>query len=296
MSKEKIGFIGLGLMGGAMVSCLQDNGYEVTVLGNRDRTELDKAVARGATEAASARDVAAASDIVMLCMGTSDQVEGRMRGPDGVIAGLSDGMIVIDFGTSLPASTRALAEEVKAAGGTYLDSPIGRTPVQALDGNLNLMGSGDAEAFARARPILEVLGENVFHLGDVGSGHTIKLINNFFSQTVANALCEAFAMADATGIERKKLFDVMFAGPLGSPFMEFLAAYALDGDASKLAFSLQNAAKDVGYYDQMAQDAGMQSIMAPATLGALRGAVDDGMGDRLVPEILDYYVKHLGRD
>ncbi|MEX0338944.1 MAG: NAD(P)-dependent oxidoreductase [Arenibacterium sp.] len=289
MGKEKIGFIGLGLMGGAMVSCLQDNGYEVTVLGNRDRTQIDQANARGATEAANAKEVAEANDIVMLCMGTSDQVEARMRGPEGVLAGLSPGMIVIDFGTSLPASTRALAEEVKAAGGTYLDSPIGRTPVQALDGMLNLMGAGDAEAFERARPVLEVLGENVFHLGEVGSGHTIKLINNFFSQTVANALAEAFAMADVTGIERQKLFDVMFAGPLGSPFMQMVAAYALEGDASKLAFSLQNAAKDVGYYDQMAKDAGAQSLIAPATLAALQGAVDDGMGARLVPEVLDYY-------
>jgi 3-hydroxyisobutyrate dehydrogenase-like beta-hydroxyacid dehydrogenase len=91
MSKPNIGFIGLGIMGGAMVSRLQDIGYTLTVLGNRDRSNLNQAIARGASEAATAKDLAQASDIVMLCMGTSDHVEGRMRGPGGVISGLRPG-------------------------------------------------------------------------------------------------------------------------------------------------------------------------------------------------------------
>ena len=121
----KIGFIGLGLMGSAMVQRLLDKGHTLTILSNRDRTGPDAAIARGATEASTARDVAAASDIVMLCMGTSDHVEGRMRGDDGVIAGLTKGTVVIDFGTSLPGSTKTLGAEVATAGGTYLDAPIG---------------------------------------------------------------------------------------------------------------------------------------------------------------------------
>lgn len=170
MTQPKIGFIGLGLMGGAMVSRLQDKGYALTVLGNRDRTELDKAIARGAVEAASAREVAALSDIVMLCMGTSEHVEGRMRGADGVMAGLKPAGVVIDFGTSLPASTKQLAQEVATAGGSYLDAPIGRTPTHALEGMLNLMCSGDKAAFDRVVPVLNDLAENVFHLGESGSG------------------------------------------------------------------------------------------------------------------------------
>ena len=127
MALPDIGFIGLGLMGAAMVGRLQDKGYALTVLGNRDRTGIEAALARGAGEAGSAREIAEVSDIVMLCMGTSEQVEGRMRGPDGVIAGLRPGAVVIDFGTSLPGSTQALGAEVAAAGGTYLDAPLGRT-------------------------------------------------------------------------------------------------------------------------------------------------------------------------
>ena len=292
----KIGFIGLGLMGGAMVARLQDKGYDVTVLGNRDRTELDRAIARGAVEAGSAREVAEASDAVMICVGTSDQVESRMRGADGVIAGLSAGKIVIDFGTSLPGSTRALGQEVAATGASYLDAPIGRTPSHAREGMLNLMCAGDAAAFARVKPVLEELAENVFHLGGLGNGHSAKLINNFLAQSIANSLAEAFVMADTVGLERQQIFDVMFAGPLGNPFMEFMRAYAIDGDATKLAFSIQNAAKDVGYYDQMARDAGKPSIMAGGPLGALRGAVAAGKGDAMVPELTDYFADVLGRD
>ena len=110
--KPEIGFMGLGLMGSAMVGRLQDLDYPLTVIANRSRANVEAAVSRGAREVATAREVAEASDFILLCMATSDQVESRMRGPDGVIAGLSDGKIVIDFGTSLPGSTRALAEEV----------------------------------------------------------------------------------------------------------------------------------------------------------------------------------------
>ncbi|MEL6570920.1 MAG: NAD(P)-dependent oxidoreductase [Pseudomonadota bacterium] len=293
MSQPTIGFLGLGLMGGAMVARLQDQGYKLTIMGNRDRTEIDKAIARGATEAATAKVLAESSDIVMLCMGTSEQVEGRMQGPDGVIEGLSAGKTVIDFGTSLPASTKTLGEAVAAAGATYLDAPLGRTPSHGREGKLNIMCAGDADAFAAVEPVLNDLGENVFHLGALGNGHTIKLINNFFAQSIANSLAEAFVMADVAGVDRKQLYDVMAAGPLGSGFMDFMAAYALDGDPTKLAFSIRNAAKDVGYYDQMSRDAGAPSIMAAGPLSALRDATDSGMGEAMVPELVDHFTKKL---
>jgi 3-hydroxyisobutyrate dehydrogenase-like beta-hydroxyacid dehydrogenase len=295
MTKPTIGFIGLGLMGGAMAGRLQDQGYALTVLGNRDRTYLDAAIARGATEAKTAKEVAAASDIVMLCMGTSDHVEGRMRGDDGVIAGLRNGATVVDFGTSLPASSRMLATEVANAGGAFLDAPLGRTPSHAKDGLLNIMTSGDKAAFDKVEPVLKDLGENVFHLGAVGSGHTIKLINNFFGMTVANAMAEAFAMADVAGVEREQLYDVMAAGPLRSGMMDFVKAYGVDGDATMLAFAIKNAAKDVGYYAKMAEDAGIDSVMSKGTLAALNDARDNGQADDMVSQMVDYYAQKFAK-
>lgn len=295
MSKPAIGFIGLGLMGGAMVQRLQDKGYALTVLGNRDRTFLDAAIARGATEAPDAKTLAANSDVVMLCMGTSDHVESRMRGDDGVIAGLRNGGIVIDFGTSLPGSTRTLGEEVSEAGGTYLDAPLGRTPSHAKDGLLNIMASGDKAAFDKVRPVLDDLGENVFHLGALGSGHTIKLINNFFGMTVANAMAEAFAMADVAGVDREQMYNVMAAGPLHSGMMDFVKGYGVDGDPNQLAFAIKNAAKDVGYYTRMAEEAGVDSIMSKCALSALTEARDNGRADDMVSQMVDFYVARFGK-
>ena len=258
-------------------------------LGNRNRTGIDKAIARGAVEADSAADLAQSSDIVMLCVGTSDQVESRMLGDHGVIAGLKPGAVVIDFGTSLPGSTRMLAEKVETAGGTMLDAPLGRTPAHAKDGLLNIMCAGDTDAYNRVKPVLEDLGENVFHLGDSGAGHTIKLINNFFGMTVANAMCEAFAMADRAGIPRQNLYDVMSAGPLHSGMMDFVSGYALQDDPAQLAFAIRSASKDVNYYGQMAQEMGADSIVSTSTRKALSDAVEDGRGDDMVSQMLDYY-------
>ncbi len=292
MTKPAIGFIGLGLMGSAMVERLQARGYDVTITANRSRPNIDAAVARGATEVGTAREVAAASDIVMLCMDTSSSVEARMRGGDGVIAGMRDGAVVIDFGTSLPASTRILGAEVAAAGGSYLDAPLGRTPLHAKDGLLNIMGSGDKAAFDRVEPVLQDLGENVFHLGDLGAGHTIKLINNFFAMTTANAMSEAFAMADVMGVDREKVYNVMAAGPLRSGMMDFVKAYGVDGDPMQLAFAIKNGAKDVGYYVQMAKEAGVDSIMSQSALNGLNAAIADGRSEDMVPQMVDFYAAH----
>ena len=295
MPHENIGFIGLGLMGSAMVSRLQDLDYHVTVCANKSRPNIEAAIARGAHEVETAYALARTSDIILLCMDTSGSVEARMRGPDGVIAGLRKGTIVIDFGTSLPASTRALGQEVAAAGGYYLDAPLGRTPQHALIGQLNIMAAGDTAAYERARPVLKNLAENVFHLGNLGDGHSFKLMNNFFGMTVANAMAEAFAMADQLGLDRDKLYTAMSAGPLHSGMMDFVKAYAVEKDPNQLAFSIKNAAKDVGYYTQMAQSAGVDSVMSLGALSALDTAVAEGRGEHMVSQMVDFYADRFAR-
>lgn len=289
MPQPKIGFIGLGLMGSAMVERLQEKGYQLTVMANRSRANVDAAVVRGAKEVSNAREVAENSDIVMLCMTTSEQVEARMRGADGVIAGLKLNATVIDFGTSLPASTRILAEEVSAAGGEFLDSPLGRTPAHAKDGLLNIMTAGNEDAFKQVEPVLQDVGENVFYLGASGAGHTIKLFNNFIGMTTANIISEVFALSDISNIPRQTVYDVLSAGPVHSGIMDFIKSYAVDGDAEKMQFSIKNAAKDVGYYKQMAEDAGVSPAIASSSLAALEAAIERGQGDDLVPKMVDFY-------
>lgn len=293
MSKPTIGFIGLGLMGRAMVECLQKAGYDLTVLGNRDRTGIEEALSRGGAEATSAKALAEATDIVMLCVGTSDQVESRIFGEDGVLAGAKPGQVIIDFGTSLPESTKRIGAAMAEKGAIYLDAPLGRTPAHAKDGLLNIMCAGDKAAYERVKPVLDALGENVFHLGALGNGHTIKLLNNYFAMTTACAMAEAFAVADAAGIERQALYDVMAAGPNHSGMMGFVKNYATDGQID-LAFSVANGAKDVGYYRLMAEDLGLNSRMSIAANATLQEALQGGDGELMVPQMVDWMTKHLG--
>lgn len=285
-----IGFIGLGLMGSAMVQRLLDQGYKLNVIANRNRTGIDAAVERGATEHKTAKALSEASDIVMLCMDTSISVEGRMLGNDGVIAGLAAGKLVIDFGTSLPASTLKMNEALKPIGAGYIDAPLGRTPSHGREGKLNIMAAGTAADYDRAKPLLDDLGENVFHVGPAGSGHTLKLINNFFAMTTACAMSEAFAMADKAGLSRETLYEVMAAGPLRSGMMDFVKGHAID-DEILLAFSVANAGKDLGYYGDMADALGVESIMSTSAQTSLGHAKADGWGDRMVPELVDYFAE-----
>lgn len=294
MTKPSIGFIGLGLMGSAMVQRLLDQGYKLTVIANRNRAGVDAALQRGAEEAKSTRELAAASDIVMLCMDTSASVEGRVYGEDGILVGVRPGTIVIDFGTSLPGSTRKIAEDMAQKGAAYLDAPLGRTPSHGREGKLNIMGAGDKAAFDRARPVLDDLGENVFHVGPAGAGHTLKLINNFFAMTTACSMAEAFAMADLAGLPRQSLYDVMAAGPLRSGMMDFIKAEAIDGEI-QLAFSVSNAAKDVGYYTRMADDLGAPTQMSHGAKNLLALAKAQGFGDRMVPEMVHYFEELFGK-
>lgn len=294
MTQPKIGFIGLGLMGRAMVGRLQDRGYDLRVLGHRDRSGIDAAIARGAQESATPREMAQTCEIVMLCMGTSEQVETRIYGDDGVLAGAHPDLVVIDFGTSLPASTIRIGADMAAQGAVYLDAPLGRTPAHAKDGLLNIMCAGDEAAYARVKPVLGDLGENVFHLGKLGNGHTIKLMNNFFGMTTACAMAETFAMADAADIDRQMVYDVMAAGPLRSGMMDMIRNYATEGQVD-LAFSVANAAKDVGYYRQMAQDLGQHSRISGAAFDTLSEARDTDDPNRMVPAMVDWMAQNLGK-
>ncbi|MDX8349303.1 NAD(P)-dependent oxidoreductase [Cognatiyoonia sp. IB215446] len=288
MSKPVIGFIGLGLMGGNMVANLQKRGFEMVVMG-RKKDVIDAVLARGnARVVTSPKELAEASDIIMLCVTTSDVVESLVYGDDGILAGIKPGAVLIDFGTSVPASTRKIGADLAEREAGMIDAPLGRTPAHAKDGLLNIMAAGDRATFDKVKPILDEQGENVFYLGALGSGHVTKLINNYMGMTTVCAMSQAFAVAERAGVDRAQLYDIMSAGPSNSPFMGFCKNYAVDG-VSDLGFSINNANKDLGYFLQMVDDIGTRAEIAEGTTQNLKAAVDAGLGDGNVPEIFDYY-------
>lgn len=289
MSKPTIGFIGLGLMGSNMVENLQKKGFEPIVM-DLNKDAVAAVVARGATEAKSAAELAAACDIIMLCLTTSNVVEKIVYADDGLLAGIKEGAVLVDFGTSIPASTRKIGADLAKKGAGMVDGALGRTPAHAKDGLLNIMASGDQATFDKVKPVLDMQGENVFYLGALGAGHTTKLINNFIGMTTVTAMSQAFAVAELAGVDRQQLFDIMSTGPSNSPFMHFCKNYAVDG-VSDLGFSINNANKDLGYFLEMVNDLGTTAKIAEGTSAHLQAAVDAGMGNGNVPEIYDYFLK-----
>lgn len=287
MSKPTIGFIGLGLMGGNMVENLQNKGYPVIVM-DLNKDAVDVCVQRGASVADSNKELAEKADIVMLCLTTSKIVEHVIYSEDGILAGIKPGSVLIDFGTSIPASTRKIGADLAAKGAGMIDAPLGRTPAHAKDGLLNIMASGDMETFNKVKPILEDQGENVFHLGELGAGHATKLINNFMGMTTVCTMAQAFAVAEKAGLDGQQLFDIMSTGPSNSPFMQFCKNYAVD-NVSDLGFSIANANKDLGYFLQMVEDLGTESLIAQGSSANLNAALEAGMGNGNVPEIFDYF-------
>jgi 3-hydroxyisobutyrate dehydrogenase len=289
MSKPTIGFIGLGLMGGNMVENLQKRGFPVVVI-DLDKAAVQRVLDRGnATEASSPKELAEMSDIVELCVTTSEVVEKLVYGDNGLLEGMKEGSVLIDFGTSIPASTQKIGADLAKKGVGMLDAPLGRTPAHAKDGLLNIMAAGDRATFDKYEPMLKEQGENVFYLGGLGAGHTTKLINNFMGMTSVNAMSQAFAVAELAGVDKQQLYDIMSAGPSNSPFMRFCKNYAVD-DNSDLGFSINNANKDLRYFVQMVSDLGSKTRIGEATSANLKDAVEKGMGNGNVPEIYDMFV------
>lgn len=294
-NKPKIGFIGLGLMGSAMVRRLLNLNYHVTVVAHRNREPVDNAVDMGAIEVSTSAEVAERSDIVMLCVDTTNAVESVMQKEGGVLEKLKSNTVVIDFGTSMPASTRMLAKQCRMKKASMMDAPLGRTPAHAEDGLLNIMAAGEKRDYEKVRPVLEDLGENVFHVGPIGAGHTLKLINNFFAMTTACVMSEAFAMADISGLGRETLYDVMAAGPNRSGMMDFIKAGAVDNDPGQLAFSIANGLKDVSYYTSMAENFQAPSLISPAVKTTLNRADASGYGQKFVPEMVDFLAEMFAK-
>ncbi len=285
MSKESVGFIGLGAMGVGMAANVIKNGYPLTVMGNKTRAPVERLVSMGATEVSTPAELAAVSDVVILCVTTSDVVEKLVFGDDGLLAGAKKPFLLIDCGTSQPTSTKKIGEAMKAAGGGMLDVPLGRTPAAAETGTLNMMAGGADEDFNRAKPLLETMSENLFHLGPLGTGHTIKLLNNSFSMSVAALTAEMVGTAKAAGIDVKQLHQVMSAGPVRSDVFDWIMASPIENDESKMQFSLSNGLKDIQYFLEFAKDVDGYSTVATAAESLMAPVVANGHGDDTIPAL-----------
>lgn len=284
---QRIGFIGIGMMGHGMARNLLAKGFPLTFKVNRNRSNLEDLLAAGATEAASNAECAQRSDIVFLCVTGSPQVEAIVYGPQGLLSAARPGLIVVDTSTAEPGSTARVRADLAAAGATLIDAPLARTPKEAEEGRLNTMVGATPEDFARIEPVLKAFCENIFHVGPPGSGHALKLVNNMLAMTIACATAEAMAVAAKAGLDLVKAYEVISAGGVNSGVFQMMTAKAVkEGDLSAFKFAIANAQKDLGYYSRFTASLPVASPIGAATHQSLLQAAGLGLGDRMVTSLL----------
>jgi 2-hydroxy-3-oxopropionate reductase len=216
---ERVGFIGLGIMGMPMARNLMEAGYELMVH-NRSPEKAEELGKEGATVAATPREVAEKSDVVITMLPDSPQVREVVAGENGVLEGISEGAIIIDMSTISPVVTEELAEAVKEKGASMLDAPVSGGDVGAIEGTLSIMVGGDEANFQRAKPLLESMGKTITHVGPTGAGQVTKAANQVVVALTIEAVSEALVLGSAGGVSPQKILEVLSGGLAANKVME----------------------------------------------------------------------------
>jgi 2-hydroxy-3-oxopropionate reductase len=241
---ERIAFIGLGVMGRPMTENLLAAGYEVTVY-NRSKGAVEALLAAGAASAESPAAATAAADVTILMLADDAAVEAVTQGPDGVLSGARAGALVIDMSTVSPALDRRLAEQFAERDCEFLDAPVSGGDAGAKAGTLSIMAGGKAPAFERARPIFEVLGKTIVHVGDHGSGQVVKACNQVVVALSLEALAEALVLGSKCGVEPATILEVLSGGLANSRVLELRGPNMLKHDFTP-GFAIALHHKDLG--------------------------------------------------
>ncbi|WP_062203649.1 NAD(P)-dependent oxidoreductase [Aureimonas sp. AU12] len=282
-----VGFIGLGYMGHGMAKNIVEAGYELHAIANRRREAIEDLIGRGAREATSPRRLGEICDVVVLCLPGSDQVEAVIAGPDGLLAAPKTGLTIIDASTSDPVSTRKLFDLAAERGVTLVDAPLGRTPKEAWEGTLDSMVGAQDAAFDRVRSLIETWSGKIVRTGGPGSGHTMKLLNNFLSLGYGALYAEALAVGAKAGVSAETFHGVITGGRMDCGFYQTFMKYVVEGDRDAHKFTLRNAHKDTRYLVSMANAAGIASHVGSAVKNSYATAEAIGRGDDFVPMLTD---------
>jgi 3-hydroxyisobutyrate dehydrogenase-like beta-hydroxyacid dehydrogenase len=287
MSIKRIGLIGAGLMGHGIGKNIVTKGFALTVMAHRNRAPVDDLIALGAKEAATPADIAADSDLVILCVTGTPQIEAIIYGEHGLAFAERSGLIIADCSTAEPASTIRIAADLAKHGVRLLDTPMTRTPKEAEEGRLGLMVGGEEALIAKIRPVLECFADTIIHSGPVGSAHQLKLINNFLSISHAAIAAEAITVAAKAGVSMQALHDIVVAGGANSVMFQRLMKVPLADDDSAAKFAIKNASKDMRYYTNMTEQLPVASFLAEQVHQLFILAENMGHGDRYIPRMID---------
>lgn len=256
----RIGLIGLGGMGRGLAKNMIAKGLDLAVA-DLDQSRVDSAVAQGAAIGGTPAEMGAACGVLMICVTTAEAVQGIALGPDGALAAMSPGSILVDHTTVSVDHVEKMRAACEAVGVRYAEAPMTRTPAHADRGEVNILFGGDVELLEQLRPIFETYAENIFYVGPAGHAIRLKLIHNYIAFANVAAFCEGFALAAKEGLDMSKVIGIISAAGGKSGMMDLYGEMTLMRDFTP-HMSLSNAQKDVGYYAEWLEQAGLPGFMA----------------------------------
>lgn len=274
---ERVGFIGLGIMGRPMAHNLVHADYPLVVY-NRSQGAVKELAGEGAVAVRSPREVAEQSDVVITMLPDSPEVHQVVLGTDGVVEGVRPGMLFVDMSTIAPATTREVYAALKAIKVQALDAPVSGGEVGAKEGSLSIMVGGDREAFERAMPIFKILGRNIVHIGDAGAGQVTKACNQIVVALTIQAVAEALMLAKRSGVDPARVREALLGGFAQSRILELHGQRIIDS-TFKPGFKIRLHRKDLGIALQTGRALSLP-LMSTAQVAELMNAlIARGDGD-----------------
>ncbi|MBP1886246.1 NAD(P)-dependent oxidoreductase [Sinorhizobium mexicanum] len=293
MTKASVGFIGLGLMGQGMATNIVRKGWPLAVMAHRNRAPVEALLAEGAKEVKTPREMAERCDIIVLCITGSPEVLSVVEGADG-IAAAGKPLTIVDCSTSDPSVTLKLAEDLAGKGITLLDAPLSRTPADAAAGTLDVMVGGADDDVRRVWPVLECFAGRIVHTGPTGTGHTMKLLNNFLAMGYAALYSEALMLGRKAGLTPQVFDSVIRGGRMDCPFYQTFFRWVLERDPNAHKFAIRNAFKDMSYLAAFANASGAANPIGAAVRNSFAQAVGTGHGEDYVPMLSDFIAEVNG--
>jgi 3-hydroxyisobutyrate dehydrogenase-like beta-hydroxyacid dehydrogenase len=288
----ELGYVGLGVMGSSVTRRLLAAGHTVHVW-NRTREKAEPLLEVGAQWADSPREVAERAEIVFTMVTNTAAVRAVFEGDDGILAGLTPGKIYVDMSTASPANSRALAEQVEAAGAQMLDAPVSGTSITVDQGKASLMVGGDTDAFERAKPILEAIGPKVFHMGGNGTAVGLKIAINLSLAVQMLAFSEGVLLAEKSGIDRERVVEAMLASVIASPMVAYRGPLVL-GHPDEVWFDCHMMQKDMNLALEMGRELEVPLPTTAVTNEFLTAANGMGIGDKDFAVIFDVLASMSG--
>ena len=283
---QKIGFVGLGIMGRPMAKNLIEAGHEL-VLYNRTKEKAEELAGDGATVADTPRAVAESSGIIVTMLPDSPDVEAVVAGDGGLLEGIGEGSLIVDMSTISPVVARELAGKAREKGASMIDAPVSGGDVGAKDGTLSIMVGGSEEDFERARPLFEVMGKTVTHVGDAGAGQVVKACNQIVVGLTIEAVSEALVLGSKAGVEPSKILDVLSGGLAGNKVMEVKRDKFLDHSFDP-GFRVELHHKDLGIALAAGREYGVSLPVTAIVDQMLEALKVRGRGDRDHSAILTF--------